>query len=217
MMQVPEEATVGKLLEPFVPRDWPASATPQAVLLPKLTRYLQLLLVWNERTNLTAVRDPREVVTRHFGESLLAGFGLLEVAGETGALLDVGSGAGFPGLPMALLLPGWWVTLAESQGKKASFLQEAVRTLEVDVRVWPRRVESMSEDAQFDAVTLRAVDRPEVARELARKRLRSGGWLCELTSRATGSAIDAGAEAWGVKERPVAGSADRVLRLSRLP
>src|SRR5260370_30861586 len=68
-------------------------------LLPQLSTYLDLLLKWNARTNLTAIRDPEEIVRRHFGESLFAARHL----GSCDTLLDLGSGAGFPGLPIALL------------------------------------------------------------------------------------------------------------------
>src|ERR1700730_17812366 len=118
------ESAIRDLLTPYLPE-------VPAALLPQLSTYLDLPLKWNARTNLTAIRDPEEIVRRHFGESLFAarhldpatpGFG-------AGALLDVGSGAGFPGIPIALLRPGIQVTLAESQSKKSSFLREAIRTL----------------------------------------------------------------------------------------
>lgn len=124
-------------------------------LLPKLSVYLDLLLRWNARTNLTAIRDPEEMVRRHFGESLFAADRLGNPLPDT--LLDLGSGAGFPGLPIAIAHPQIAVTLAESQGKKASFLREAVRTLELkNVEVWAGRAEAL--DHQFHTVTLRAVD-----------------------------------------------------------
>ena len=101
-----------------------------AGLYQQLSAYLDLLLKWNARTNLTAIREPEEIVRRHFGESLFAGTAARRSALRRDAsLLDFGSGAGFPGLPIQLLLPDLRVTLAESQGKKASFLREAVRTL----------------------------------------------------------------------------------------
>jgi 16S rRNA (guanine527-N7)-methyltransferase len=101
---------------------------PPADLYPQLSAYLDLLLKWNARTNLTAIRDPEEIVRRHFGESLFAGVHLAAKLSSEATLLDLGSGAGFPGLPIQLLLPGLQVTLAESQNKKATFLREAVRT-----------------------------------------------------------------------------------------
>src|ERR1700728_3898680 len=85
------------------------SLTPPAAILPQLSAYLDLLLKWNARTNLTAIRDPEEIVRRHFGESLFVARHL--PACDT--LLDLGSGAGFPGIPIQLALPELNVTLAE--------------------------------------------------------------------------------------------------------
>src|SRR6201989_3431861 len=121
------EAKIANLLAPFLP-------SPPPEILPKLSAYLDLLLKWNARTNLTAIRDPEEIVRRHFGESLFAASHLpFETTDGSppppATLVDLGSGAGFPGLPIALLRTGVQVTLAESQNKKAVFLREAVRTL----------------------------------------------------------------------------------------
>jgi 16S rRNA (guanine527-N7)-methyltransferase len=127
-----------------------------APLLPQLSTYLDLLLKWNARTNLTAICDPEEIVRRHFGESL---FAARHLDPGTTSLLDFGSGAGFPGLPIALICPDIQVTLAESQNKKATFLREAVRSLDLpNTEVWPDRVESMPALRQFHTVALRAVD-----------------------------------------------------------
>jgi 16S rRNA (guanine527-N7)-methyltransferase len=142
------EAKIATLLTPFLP-------SPPPDILPKLSTYLELLLKWNARTNLTAIRDPEEIVRRHFGESLFAG---LHLAPDANTLLDFGSGAGFPGLPIAILRPEISVTLAESQNKKSTFLREAVRTLGLKVEIWAARVESMPQDLHFHTVTLRAVD-----------------------------------------------------------
>ena len=135
-----------------------AQALPEN-LYSQLARYLELLLKWNARTNLTAIRDPEEIVRRHLGESLFAAQHL----GPCETLLDFGSGAGFPGLPIQLFLPELRVTLAESQNKKASFLREAVRTLQINTEVWAGRVEMLPEVKRFDVITLRAVDNMEAA------------------------------------------------------
>ena len=152
----------------------------------QLSTYLDLLVKWNARTNLTAIREPEEIVRRHFGESLFAGVQIGARVPQDASLLDFGSGAGFPGLPIQLLLPELRVTLAESQGKKASFLREAVRTLGLATEVWAGRVEAMPEVAgaprQFDVVTLRAVDNMEQAMVEARRRVKPGGWLVALTT-----------------------------------
>ena len=147
------EASIAELLTPFYP-------APPARLLGQLSAYLDLLLKWNARTNLSAIREPEAIVTRHFGESLF----LASRLPSARTLLDLGSGAGFPGLPCALARPELMVTLAESQNKKASFLREVARTLAVDVEIWDKRAELLPDDRRFDVVTLRAVDNPEAAR-----------------------------------------------------
>jgi 16S rRNA (guanine527-N7)-methyltransferase len=154
------EARIATLLTPFLP-------SPPPEILPKLSAYLDLLLKWNARTNLTAIRDPEEIVRRHFGESLFAG---LHLAPEARTVLDFGSGAGFPGLPIAILHPEIAVTLAESQNKKSTFLREAVRTLGLKVEVWASRVETMPEYLLFHTVTLRAVDNMAAALSAAAPR-----------------------------------------------
>lgn len=153
---------ISGLLEPFL------SPVP-AELLPRLSIYLDLLVRWNARTNLTSVRSPEGIVGRHFGESLFAARNLGDPLPET--LLDLGSGAGFPGLPIALLHSGVSVTLAESQNKKATFLREVVRTLVLpNVEVWADRAEALPEERKFDTVTLRAVDDMESALAAATQR-----------------------------------------------
>ena len=136
------EARIATLLEPYLAPGTGAAPVPPS-LYAQLSAYLDLLLKWNARTNLTAIREPEEMVRRHFGESLFAGMHLGTRLSPGASLLDFGSGAGFPGLPIQLLHPEFQVTLAESQGKKASFLREAVRTLGLPTEVWPGRVEAM--------------------------------------------------------------------------
>jgi 16S rRNA (guanine527-N7)-methyltransferase len=96
--------------------------------------YLELLLKWNCMMNLTALRTPAEIISRHFLDSLL----LLPHLPETGRLLDLGSGAGFPGIPLKIARPGLFIDLVEATAKKASFLKETVRRLGLsDVNVFP--------------------------------------------------------------------------------
>ena len=159
-MPILSEEEIAELLQPYlaVPSD----------LLPRLVKYLDLLLRWNARTNLTAIREPEEIVRRHFGESL---FAASHLGPEVPALLDLGSGAGFPGIPIALLRPGIAVTLAESQNKKATFLREVARALSLNnVEVWAGRTEAMPSERRFDTVALRAVDRMEAALTEAERR-----------------------------------------------
>jgi len=166
------ESAIADLLGPYLPEMPPLLAS-------QLSVYLDLLLKWNARTNLTAIRSPEEIVRRHFGESLFAG---RHLDLHTTTLLDFGSGAGFPGLPIALLRPDIQVTLAESQNKKATFLREVVRTLNLRTEVWPNRVEAMPADRQFHTVTLRAVDDIHTALPAARSRIAAGGQLALLTT-----------------------------------
>ena len=151
-------------------------------LVPLLQTYLDLLLFWNARTNLTAIRSPEEIVQRHLGESLFTGDVVAQGMVDGSTLLDYGSGAGFPGLPIHLLLPKIRVTLAESQGKKAAFLREAVRVLKTDSEVWSGRVEAMPADRCFDVVTLRAVDDMSRALGKAGSRVATGGRLIGVTT-----------------------------------
>ncbi len=157
-------------------------------MLAQLSTYLDLLLKWNARTNLTAIRDPEQIVERHFGESLFLARHLPSAAST---LLDLGSGAGFPGIPVQLAHPGLQVTVAESQHKKASFLREVVRTLALPTEVWGARVEEMPAGRRFDVVALRAVDNPAEAMRLARARVAPGGAIAHLGAGASaaGSAI----------------------------
>jgi 16S rRNA (guanine527-N7)-methyltransferase len=171
-MPILSESAIAVLLAPYLP-DAPAT------LLSRLSLYLDLLLKWNARTNLTAIRDPEEIVRRHFGESI---FAARHLDPDTPTLLDFGSGAGFPGIPIALLRSKIQVTLAESQNKKASFLREIVRTLNLSAQVWPNRVESMPPDRRFHIVTLRAVDNMDAALPVAEARVVPGGQLVLLTT-----------------------------------
>lgn len=125
--------------------DLPAEA------IARLLDYLELLVRWNHAYNLTAVRDPAEMVTRHLLDSLAV---LPCVRGNT--LADLGSGAGLPGIPLAIAQPSLQVTLVDSNGKKVRFLREAVRTLPLrNVQVQHLRAEDLQ--GKFDCITTRAL------------------------------------------------------------
>jgi len=173
------------LLEPEIAQILAPYLDPvPSILLAQLTIYLDLLVRWNARTNLTAIRSPEEMVRRHFGESLFAGRHLGEPGPDT--LLDLGSGAGFPGLPIALLHPRIAVTLAESQNKKATFLREAVRTLGVsNVEFWAGRSEALAGGRRFHTITLRAVD--DMAAALAEASNRADRQILVLATELPGS------------------------------
>lgn len=146
-------------------------------LLGQLDIYLDLLLRWNERISLTAVRDTESIVRRHFGESLLLASRLQVCCPSGSSFLDFGSGAGFPGLPVQIAMPHLNVTLAESQGKKVAFLREVIRALELPTSVWTMRVEAMPKESLFNVVALRAVDRMPAAVRAASLRIIPGGRL----------------------------------------
>ncbi len=155
---------IATLLPPYITAapadtDWPR-------INAQLSIYLDLILKWNARVNLTAIRSPEEIVCRHFGESLFAASHL----GACSTLLDFGSGAGFPGLPLQLLRPDVAVTLAESRTRKAAFLREVVRALSLPTEIWAERVESMPMERRFDTVALRAVDNMGAALQEASRR-----------------------------------------------
>lgn len=128
--------------------------------LAQFSRYQSLLLEWNERINLTALRTPREIQTRHFLDSLTCSF----VTGDLNqsSLIDVGSGAGFPGLPLKLIYPGLQLVLLESVRKKAAFLELAVSELGLEnVLVISERAEVLGHNpahrARYDWAAARAV------------------------------------------------------------
>lgn len=127
--------------------------------LAQLLRYRSELLDWNTRMNLTAITDPEEVLLKHFLDSL----SLLSVYNPSHArLLDVGTGAGFPGLPLKIVRPEWEVVLLEATGKKVTFLQHIITTLQLEgITAIQGRAEELGQRSQyrasFDMVTARAV------------------------------------------------------------
>jgi 16S rRNA (guanine527-N7)-methyltransferase len=220
-----------------------ASYVPQPLRETQLTavqRYLDLLIRWNQRLNLTAIRQPEEIVTRHFGESFFAASKLFPAGGpEEMRLVDVGSGAGFPGLAIRIYMP-MQVTLIESRQRKAAFLREAARVLDFrGVEVFNDRAERFipppSASTMGTMVTLRAVEKFAEALPAAEAILHS--WMerrAEAVStgevKGQGSpgrlALMIGAEqvakarelatavSWG-KPVPIPGSRSRVLLLGK--
>jgi len=174
--------------------------------------YLSLLLRWNARINLTAIRDQEGILSRHFVESIVCARAL--PAGIS-TLLDFGSGAGFPGIPIAFCRPEIAITLAESQGKKAAFLREAVRVLEVPATVHSGRADSLA--ARFDCVAMRAVDRMPEAVQAARRLLNPSGWLALMTTQDEWGRLRAAMGdglSWD-QPRALPGSRERILVLAQ--
>lgn len=124
----------------------------------RLLAYLALLVRWNATYNLTAIRDPREMVVKHLLDSLVMHRFVDPLVASGGGLADLGTGAGLPGIPLAIVKPGLRVTLVESAGKKARFMRQAVRELGLaDVRVAESRIESVDEPGAYAAITARAL------------------------------------------------------------
>jgi len=121
-----------------------------------IQRYMKILGHWNEKLNLTAIRNPLEILYRHFCESM---YGAVAVPLDFGRLADIGSGAGFPGIPLKILRPDLELLLVESNIKKGTFLAEVVRELElVNTKVLINRYEELSEHlAPLDYVCSRAL------------------------------------------------------------
>jgi len=175
--------------------------------------YLSLILRWNACLNLTAVRDEGSLIYNHLWESIACAQALPQ---DITTLLDYGSGAGLPGIPIALCRPEIAVTLAESQGKKAAFLQEAVRVLGIKTRVYPARAETQTE--RYDCVTLRAVDKMPKAVEMAVKLLAPMGLLALLTTTSDLPKLEVAADlgfSWSAPLR-LPFSEQRILALGRL-
>ena len=182
-----DTARIQALLEPFLESSLPPSTLDQ------ISIYIDLLLRWNARINLTAIRHPEEIVTRHFGESFFLARHLFpkSVANASSSchpersqakseaiglakskdpypstaphVLDIGSGAGFPALPLKLWAEHIHLTLIESNNKKAAFLREVARELTLtNINVITDRAEVLAARPDFprtEVVTLRAVER----------------------------------------------------------
>lgn len=141
--------------------------------------YLKQLEAWNDTYNLTAVRRPEDMVVRHLLDSLAA---LPYLHGDE--IADVGSGAGLPGIPLALARPGKHITLIESNGKKAAFQRHAVRALGVtNVTVVQKRSEEYKPTRGFDTVICRAFAVAGAAVRLAGHLCRPGGRMVLMKGR----------------------------------
>ena len=154
--------------------------------------YISMLLRWNSKISLTTVVNPVEILKFHFGESL---FAMPKVPISNGRLADVGSGAGFPGLPLAMFLPDLEVVLIESNLKKVTFLAEVIRELKIgNVVVRRERVEDVREPSVFDFVIARALGSHHQLLKWSTRALKSNGkvvlWLgdadAESVSATTG-------------------------------
>ncbi|MEZ5465331.1 MAG: 16S rRNA (guanine(527)-N(7))-methyltransferase RsmG [Lysobacteraceae bacterium] len=173
-----------------------ALGQPEALREP-LSTYLDLLVTWNRTYNLTAIRDPAEMVTKHLLDSLvMAPF----FDGER--LADLGTGAGLPGIPLALACPELRVSLVESAGKKARFMRHAVRELGLGdrVRVHEARIEAVPEPGAYDCLTARALGTLALILDLGGQLLRPDGQLLAMKGQVPAAEIAELPDGWAVTE-----------------
>lgn len=201
---------IASLLAPYLSvKAFAENELDSSQLCERVSVYLELLLRWNARINLTAISFPEEIVTRHFGESFFAAVQLRMLSGTA---LDLGSGAGFPGIPIQLICPNIRMSLAESQHKKVAFLREVIRALGLQMEVWPHRTEEIPAGSCFDLVALRAVDKMESALSQA-ARLASKRVLL-LGTRPVGAEHDAAVPGFSEEETiAIPNSERRVVRI----
>jgi len=151
--------------------------------------YLELLMKWNSKINLTSIRTAEECVTRHFGESMC----LARWVQLSGGLLDIGSGAGFPGLALRIVFPQIATTLLEPVAKKRAFLKEVARACAISsVEVRAERLEDFlrqNKTLTFDTVTARAVGHLDQLVLQAVNALRPGGRICLWLGQNQGLAL----------------------------
>jgi 16S rRNA (guanine527-N7)-methyltransferase len=193
---------ISELLTPF-------TADLSAHQLRQVSSYMALLLKWNARMNLTALRDEKSILTRHFGES----FFLARHLPESPDLTDIGSGSGFPGIPVKIARPAIALTLVEGQQRKATFLREVLRALDLDAEVKNVRAETLPPGAST-AVTLRAVEKFESILPVAARLLRqeSAAVLALLVGSAQVPRVLESLPDWTFRpEIPIPGSQNRVI------
>ncbi|ABS28682.1 16S rRNA (guanine(527)-N(7))-methyltransferase RsmG [Anaeromyxobacter sp. Fw109-5] len=150
--------------------------------LPRLERFADRLLAWNRKVNLTTITDPAEVAEKHLVDSLL----LLPLLDEVRTLLDLGSGAGLPGVPLACARPALEVTCCDSVAKKVAFVKAVAAELDLPVRAFAVRAEGDPEGEKLpraDAVVSRALSDPERWVPLGVRYLAPGGTLFAMLGR----------------------------------
>jgi len=160
-----------------------------------LLAYLALLARWNATYNLTAIRDPREMLVKHLLDSLAMHAHLDGIE----SLADLGTGPGLPGIPLAIARPGLQVTLVESNGKKARFLREAARQLKLgNASVVESRIEAFDAPGRFDAITARALATLPLILQLGGHLLQPQGRLLAMKGVVPGDEIAALPAGWRV-------------------
>src|SRR4249919_2636896 len=192
----PAPATPVDTLRPELEAGLRALALDPALATPLLD-YLALLVRWNATYNLTAIRDPREMIAKHLLDSLA----MHPYVDDVARLADLGTGAGLPGIPLAIAKPGLQVSLVESNGKKVRFLREAIRKLGLaNAEAVESRIEAFDAPGRFDAITARALATLPAILQSGGHLLRPGGVLLAMKGVVPSEEIAALPPGWHVRE-----------------
>jgi 16S rRNA (guanine527-N7)-methyltransferase len=188
----------------------PYGIAPSIDLIKGVRTYTELLLKWNRSISLTSVTDVEQILRFHFGESLFA-LSMLPV--EKSRLADVGSGAGFPGIPLAMTSPSLTVTLIESNAKKYAFLNEVIRELKLrNVTALHSRMEEIKAPTRaFDIVSARALGKFEDLLWWAQKELALGGRIALWVGSEDATDISADSKWTWSAPAPIPGSQRRYI------
>jgi len=175
----PSPTQTKSALQPFLDGLYRLGLELNEEQLEQFLRYRHDLLDWNTRINLTSINDPDQVLIKHFLDSLSL---LMKYDTPTAHVLDIGAGAGFPGLPLKIVRPQWHIVLLEATGKKVRFLQHIIDTLQLhDIEAVHGRAEELAHKAEyrasFDLVTARAVASLPTLLEYAAPFTRVGGMM----------------------------------------
>ncbi|MFW6318939.1 MAG: 16S rRNA (guanine(527)-N(7))-methyltransferase RsmG, partial [Bacillota bacterium] len=142
--------------------------------------YYKLLVEWNYKFNLTAITDKEEVYLKHFYDSLC----IVKAHNlQNQSILDVGSGAGFPSIPLKIIFPKLKITIIDSLNKRIVFLRELIQKLKIDVELIHGRAEDLKRHNQYDIVTARAVAPLNILTELCLPYVKVGGYFLPLKSQ----------------------------------
>lgn len=166
--------------EEFINACQEAELTINETQIEQFEMYLHLLQEWNQKMNLTSITEEEEIWEKHFYDSIMP---FKDV--KTGSLCDVGTGAGFPGIPVAIMFPNIDVTLVEPLQKRCRFLQVVKETLNLNVKICNERAEDFAKNHResFDVLTSRAVARLTILLELCAPLVKVGGLIVALKGK----------------------------------
>lgn len=160
----------------------------------QFNRYFELLVEWNEKMNLTAITELEEVYLKHFYDSLTVAMHV-ELADQTYRLVDVGSGAGFPSIPLKIALPNLEVTIVDSLNKRINFINEVINALGLEgVHAYHDRAETFGQNpqfrGQFDFATARAVARLNLLAEFCLPLVKKNGQFLAMKAQQSDDEIE---------------------------